>query len=198
MNFFAIEFKKLNTVVLEQPDDNFIQTPISISVLDDKFIYINDQKAVNIKIYDSKGKYIKSFGKRGTGPNEFMSMGGIYIDKKYLLIIDGKRNRDNNLLRRLTSGMSYTMGVFTINKDYIGLPFSKYVKKTDSTDVYIQIYKTSGEFISESKVFEGKSFYSGGIRLYFDKLNKLLYILDTETTEDFDQIFRVHKYKVIL
>jgi hypothetical protein len=67
----GFNFKKTKSVYLEQKGRTFIQVANEFSVFDEYF-FVVDTKAANIKIYDKNGKYIKAFGRKGVGPNEFL------------------------------------------------------------------------------------------------------------------------------
>lgn len=57
-------------------------------------IYVIDGKDSLIKIFDDEGKFLKSFGKSGQGPGEFLSPLDIYFIKDdKMLILEGRNNR---------------------------------------------------------------------------------------------------------
>ena len=155
----------------------------------DKYLFLADAFDINIVRINRNNKKLIRFGKKTINFNKPFMTDAIKMARRY---------RDLGLLRELRREMSYSIGMFLINNNLIGLPFTKYIKKTDSTDVYIQIYRGSGEFVTEKKILQGKCFYSSGIRCFFNKTNKYFYILDTEINEDFVHAYRIHKYKVVL
>ncbi len=106
--------------------------------------------------------------------------------------------RDDKKLKILHQDMSLLKGIFVVNKKTLGVLFTKYIKKSDSTDVYIQFYNTSGKFINEELLLHAKSFFSEGITSYFQKSKSTLYILDTSIKEDFDQDFILNKFSIKL
>lgn len=49
-------------------------------------IYLPDQRALRIQVFDSDGSYLTSIGREGSGPGEFQSLLHIYVDQKDQLI----------------------------------------------------------------------------------------------------------------
>ncbi len=108
------------------------------------------------------------------------------------------QTRNDRKYKLLLQNMSFIIGTFVLKNKNLGILYTKYIKQKDSTDLYLQIYDMSGNFISEKLLLHAKSFYSEGIFSYFQKKTNTLHILDTETTEDFDQVFRMHKFGIKL
>jgi hypothetical protein len=63
----------------EKGSDYVFEAIRTIRTDDDGNIYVLDGKAATIKVFDKNGKYIKSIGRRGEGPGEFQSPGGMRI-----------------------------------------------------------------------------------------------------------------------
>ena len=59
-----------------------------IQVDDQGQIYVLDSKECLVKVFDPKGKLIRSFGKRGQGPGEFENPLGMWLSKAGLSIFD--------------------------------------------------------------------------------------------------------------
>lgn len=66
----------------------FIGSPQDIAVDEAGNIFVTDPKFHNIKMYDKKGRLIKSIGRRGGGPGEFESPWTIYYHNGQLFIQD--------------------------------------------------------------------------------------------------------------
>jgi len=113
-------------------------------------------------------------------------------------MLNALRIRNDRKYKLLLQKMSFIKNVFVVNNKYVIVLYTNYKKKNDNTDIYIQFYDVNGKFIKEKLLLNAKSFYSEGIIAYYQKMKKKLYILDTETTEDFDQVFRIHKFKIEL
>lgn len=63
----------------EKGSDYVFEAVGTVRADDDDNIYVLDWKAATIKVFDKNGKYIKSIGRRGEGPGEFQSPGGMHI-----------------------------------------------------------------------------------------------------------------------
>lgn len=59
----------------------------SIAVDDSGNIYTLDPKEVKIRVFDSKGKLLRTFGRRGQGPGEFSGPGGIKVMPDGVLVV---------------------------------------------------------------------------------------------------------------
>lgn len=55
----------------EEDDEQMFQSINTMDVDEEGFIYILDEQAGNIKVFDSDGHFLKSIGKKGQGPGEF-------------------------------------------------------------------------------------------------------------------------------
>jgi len=124
---YSMKVKYIGNAVLFEKGDNFIREPTSFFVTEDNFIYIFDAKASNIKIYKEDGKFIKSFGRYGLGPDEFIRPAFGTYRKGIIVINDLKRDhlfvyrRDgNNSLKFLKkfffSGIDNDMHFYGGNK----------------------------------------------------------------------------------
>jgi len=61
----------LKEKILLDPKNNILQNGWGIALLDDGSILFSDGSAGDFKIFDGKGKLIRTFGRKGKGPNEF-------------------------------------------------------------------------------------------------------------------------------
>ena len=111
-------------------------------------------------------------------------------------IIKASNTRNRDLLEQLKRAMSYILDLIVINENYIGLIYSQYIKNENRINLIMQIYESSGKFIKESIFLKTKALNAFDIYFYFEKSNNYLYVLDTETTTDFDQLFKIHKFKI--
>jgi hypothetical protein len=90
---FSLEMKFLGKTRLQSKGDSFLAGPTSFTVTEDNLICVTDYKAANIKIFTTKGDFVKAFGMRGSGPNEFF--GPFFIDyyKSRFAILDIEKRR---------------------------------------------------------------------------------------------------------
>ncbi|MDH7513415.1 MAG: 6-bladed beta-propeller [Clostridiales bacterium] len=74
-------------------------------------IYILDRTAVNIKVFDRQGKFIRAIGKKGQGPGEFQNPSDFHVtSKEEILVCDSPSRRlllfklDGEFLKELSAG----------------------------------------------------------------------------------------------
>jgi len=84
-----LDLKKLFTISSEaQTDTNaYFKMPISMTADSNNNIYILDNSLMNVKKFDSSGNFVKSIGRMGQGPGEFLYPWIIFIEKDTLKII---------------------------------------------------------------------------------------------------------------
>jgi hypothetical protein len=98
----AVEIKRMEVIPLDQ-SSVILQRVERFSVTEDEMILIPDYKAGDIKIYNSKGKLERVWGRRGIGPNEYLTPKHCDYKNPYFLLMDwGKRKlfiykRENKL-----------------------------------------------------------------------------------------------------
>jgi len=90
---YSMVIKKIRSFYLEQNQKVFIQEPISYFITKDNYIFLLDRKACNLKIFNNNGKLIKTLGKKGLGPYEFVNPVFCSNYKNKVLIYDFKRKK---------------------------------------------------------------------------------------------------------
>jgi hypothetical protein len=81
----------LKEKILLDPKNNILQYNTGIALLDDGSVLFCDGRAGDFKIFDRKGSLFKTFGRKGEGPDEFVSnylLG--YHDGKAIIMNRGK------------------------------------------------------------------------------------------------------------
>jgi len=122
---FVLE-EELSIGEAEGREENMFQQARYIAVDELENIYILDRNAGDIKVFDGRGEYLRTIGRKGQGPGEFILPGQIFIqDRKELLVYDdGDRS------------FSY----FTLDGDFIK---SKNISKAEALEVKIN---SKGDF----------------------------------------------------
>ncbi|MBA4411218.1 MAG: 6-bladed beta-propeller [Bacteroidota bacterium] len=87
----SIKYIKLQT------DSNCVMGRIHDIVISEKYIYALDISQQIIFVFDKKGKFISKLDKRGKGPDEYLNLGPMFVDKneKYIEFISfsGKNSK---------------------------------------------------------------------------------------------------------
>ena len=139
-----------------------------------------------IKINRKTKKYI-TFGHRTANfvkPNVTPLIKKAYDERKHMTI------------NKLRESMSYVRDVFVLSSDKVGLVyFGPYEPRTGMA-VWLQLYTGNGEFLKELKVMNAKSPFHYDMFSYFRKDKNLLYILDVETTDSFDQFHKIYEFRI--
>ena len=340
---FAMDIAETRSFPLVQDDDNFIKCPSSFFVTEDELIFILDKKGSDIKIYNFKGELVDVFGKKGQGPDEFITpfygtyakpwvvfmdfgrrnffiykrspqkvleYSNKFVELGYIssyqimpdgdiLIVGDKKNknnkifsisiynhlsntyeyllpfeksygensvedflknekyaligteiygdwlddtifhvwkgelkimrlnrkskeisyfgnktknyiqpsvtpeirkafkeRKNDLYFSLGKGMSFVRYLFTMNSGHVGVIYMGGVQKHQKLSVMLQIYTSSGSFVKETELLRAQASNYNELYYFFRKDKNLLYVLDTETSKDFDQFYKIHEYRI--
>jgi hypothetical protein len=77
-------------------EDYIFSEPSDICVDSQGNIFIVDIKEHNVKKYDSNGKHVKTFGKKGQGPGEFLDAYQIELDSKKNVVVYDLTNKRFN------------------------------------------------------------------------------------------------------
>jgi len=78
--------------------DSYLFNPGRFSMDADGLIYVTDRGNQRIAVFNGDGAYIRSFGRKGEGPGEFLSMSLLYIHNDIINLYD-YRNRRATLFR---------------------------------------------------------------------------------------------------
>lgn len=82
----TLNLKKLFTISSENQTDTaaYLKMPLSLTTNKNGDIYILDVRDMNVKKFDSEGNYIKSIGRSGQGPGEFINPIVMFIENDTL------------------------------------------------------------------------------------------------------------------
>jgi len=81
-----LTLKELYSIPIDVYDKYYINAVYSMDVDKDTNLYVAEPYQNNIVVFDKKGKYIKTIGGKGQGPNELLGLVYLYIydDKLYI------------------------------------------------------------------------------------------------------------------
>lgn len=127
-------------IVLENAKGTSIMLPKSFLVANGKVILI-DEKSANVKTFDLNGKHISTFGKKGVGPNEFVSPKYSALNGNTFIIRDEKAR---NML--VYHGMEQKPVLY---KKYLDVKHANNIKFLDKKTLLMSGYiYDKGEFCS--------------------------------------------------
>ena len=147
------------------------------------FVWTGDIKVLKI---DRKTRKLSYFGHKTEN----------FIKPTFTPAIEKAFHQKNHrLIYKLRRAMSYIRYLFVSNNSYVGVvyvgPF-----KDNLLQVFMLLYTTGGEFLKEVKLLNAKAFSHYEIYFYFSKDNNHFYILDTETSKDFNQFYKIHEFGI--
>ena len=147
------------------------------------FVWTGDIKIIKI---DRKTRKLTYFGNKTE--NFIKPTSTPAIEKAF-------KQRDHRQIYVLRRQMSYIRHVFVSNNRYVGVvyvgPF-----KDDLLKVFLLLYTTGGDFIKEVELLNAKASHHYEIYFYFSKNDNLFYILDTETSKDFNQFYKIYEFGI--
>lgn len=157
------EMADVEYIPLETTDRSLIST-LAHTAVSDKYIVIGDVKFFNIFLFDRQGKFIRTIGKRGNGPGEYLAFHAMDVDfdkeevyiyslgniqKMWVYSLDGKFLRDFKYevskkrldLKRIDNYDENFL--LTYNDQYWPSPYPEYNRAADKTPYYL-INKQTG------------------------------------------------------
>lgn len=78
---------------MEGPEEYLFGSIGSIAVDDDHNVYVLDEQAGHVRVFDSAGTHVRTLGGRGEGPGEFQVPIGIAISERRVLVRDPANGR---------------------------------------------------------------------------------------------------------
>lgn len=92
-NFLKNELELLQTIKLETNDSCLIGEISNMMLLGDTLIVIDGSRASKIYMFDINGRYLRSIGCKGEGPEDYGSINYSEIDSSGVLVTDWQKNR---------------------------------------------------------------------------------------------------------
>ena len=78
---------------LDGPEEYLFGSVRAITVDDDHNVYVLDDQAGNVRVFDSSGTYVTTLGRKGEGPGEFQVPIGVAISNGRVLVRDPANGR---------------------------------------------------------------------------------------------------------
>jgi hypothetical protein len=153
----------------------------------DGIIYLVWTGDINIVKIDRKTKKYTNFGEK---TEKYVQP---YVTPE---IKRAYRERKNKIILKARTEMSYVRDIFALKSGKVGLIYFGPHIKDKGMQLILQIYSNKGKLIEEFVLMYSKATLSNELFSYFKKDKNLLYILDTETSETFDQFHKIHEYRI--
>lgn len=136
---------------------------------------------------DRKSKNISRFGEKT----------GRYV-KPYVKpeVVKAFQQKNNKLIYMYERDLSMVRDIFVTKYNKVGVVYTGPYKKNGNLPVMLQLYTEKGKFIKEVEVLDSKASSHYEVYSYFKKSDNRIFILDTETTEKFDQSYKMHPFQV--
>lgn len=130
-------------ITLGLSDDYFLGEIADIDTDSQGKIYVADEGSMSIKVFNKNGELIKTIGRRGRGPGEFLSINEFYVGDGSIVIADVQNFRVSvfNLDGKLTNTNN-----FKFNGDIVY--FDEIIKLPKGH--YLVLYKRSNKKLKES------------------------------------------------
>lgn len=106
------------------------------------------------------------------------------------------RELNHKLLNKLKRPMSLVKKIFVTTGNNIGVAYAGPYKENGDLPVFVQFYTNDGKYLKEVKLVDAKASHTYEIHFYFSKPANRFYIMDTVTSEEFDQSYEVHEFQV--
>lgn len=138
-----------------------------IAVDEKENIYILDRKAGHIKVFDNKGSYIQTIGKKGQGPGEFVTPGQIFIWERKLMVYDnGDRSfsfftLDGEFIKSINASKAEGLEAKIDSKGNITFATMGYSKETRNITYRLDLYDKELNFIKRLDSIPGAADHRG-------------------------------------
>jgi hypothetical protein len=93
LSLLHAESIRLQTKIHLSQDKEILENAAGLAILESSDIIISDTITASIKTYDSRGRFLNRFGRRGQGPNEFSVPGILDYFEGKLAIYDWERDK---------------------------------------------------------------------------------------------------------
>jgi hypothetical protein len=105
--------------------------------------------------------------------------------------------RDRFLIDEALKKIPLVMSLFITSNNKIMIIYSVYDKKRSRQNLYYRLCDINGKIIKESLFYKAGSEYKSDLLSYYNKKNRSLYILDSETLKNSDLKYKISKFKMI-
>jgi hypothetical protein len=144
----------------EEDENKFFKTPSSVTVDNNQLVYICDQHNHCVKVFNNKGKYLHTIGRRGQGPGDLYGPKYIIHTIEENLLVYELCNRRFQWFDK--SGKSKRILKCNVNADWIGQTSLHEIAVYDSMKTFrnrklISIIGNKGKLLREFGMYHDKS-----------------------------------------
>jgi hypothetical protein len=135
---------------------SFVQ-PVALDIDKEGNAFVLDFKDNRVKVFDSKGKFLRGFGKKGQGPGELNMPGGIIISPLNEVIVEDTLNqrlafftRDGKFLRQIS--MTKALGLSAVQMDARGLIVGRSMGMAEGGKISMEVRTYDKDFQPKAKL----------------------------------------------
>lgn len=133
---------------VSKPVEYSLSRPMDIATDSQGNVYIADQGKMAIKVFTKTGQHIRTIGKRGRGPGEFLSIRALHVNAEdELIVIDGEGFR---IVRFTLQGK--VLDTYPMSKENQDILFFNQFTQLPN-EKYIVLYKKFGSVGNDDEIF---------------------------------------------
>lgn len=141
---YKLKLRK-DLIIGNESSDQYLFGSINGIEVNDRYIFVCDSKMARVQVYDLKGRYVRTIGRKGNGPGEFLipnafcvsRNGNIYIHdvmRRRMIVFDQEGNYKEDIrLEKILAGKFYV--------DENGYIYSSILEFESEKDMYIYFVK---------------------------------------------------------
>ncbi|MEW6457197.1 MAG: 6-bladed beta-propeller [Acidobacteriota bacterium] len=141
---YELKLRK-DLIIGNESYDQYLFGSINGIEVNDRYMFVCDSKMVRIQVYDLKGRYVRTIGRKGNGPGEFLipntfcvsRNGNIYVHdvmRRRMIVFDQEGNHKRDItLEKILAGKFYV--------DENGYIYSSILEFESENDMYIYFIK---------------------------------------------------------
>lgn len=144
----------------------------TIAVMEDGRIAVADAQAEEVRLFDSEGQFLRTFGGEGGGPGELRGMQGVYLDPEGLLRVPEQQNA--------------RLSVFDPDMGFVrSYPFRLY--SYSSQGPWTAAFDSAGQTLVASSGLFGEGRYWNMLRVYDSTMAQVDSVPYYDYTDDGDR-----------
>lgn len=131
-------------------EEPIIKKPVGIDLYEDK-IFVTDEALRRVVIFSKDGKYLDSFGKKGSGPKEFKKPRGIFVYDGVIYVADKGNDRVQifgpNGVYMGSIGVEGALDMLLEDPTDVAVDHNGVIYAVDSDNRKVRIFDHTGKFL---------------------------------------------------